>query len=44
MESDIMKYMSFDELVVNLPEDMSCVGINLGGQEGYGGKLNGSNL
>ncbi len=29
--SDIIKHMSFDELVVNLPEDMSYIGINLGG-------------
>ena len=28
---DILKYMQFDELVVNLPEDMSCYGINLVG-------------
>lgn len=27
----IFKYMQFDELVVNLPEDMSCYGINLVG-------------
>ena len=27
----ILKYMQFDELVVNLPEDMSCYGINLVG-------------
>ncbi len=30
-DSDIMSYMEFEELVINLPEDLSEVGINLGG-------------